>query len=449
MSNFSEKKLNKINNVSSCFCLAKWLQVTIDLVNGTTHSCHHPKRHAVPLAEIKNNVSALHNTSFKKEQRKKMLAGERPSECSYCWDIEDLGNKYSDRYIKSTDPWAWPYLDAVLQQPWDADVTPKYLEVMVDNLCNFSCAYCIPDVSTGVADEIKRFGPYQINSVHRLPAEETQKEHRAVFLDAFEKWLPQITNELHVLRVTGGEPLLSRAFWKIFDGLQSALNPNLEFMVNSHFNHRQDIIQKLCDKAKQLILDKKIKSFQLYISLDTFGEQAEFIRHGLNYDRVINNIKYAISAIPHVEIVIMCTYNILSIDGFSRFLDDIIELKKLHPITLDISYLKNPGYLRAVLATDSLTSKIESDLARMKSLPEYFSAHEITKMENLLKYVTSKVDAVIINQDRGYFYLFIKEYSRRKNKDFLQIFSNYRGFYAACEKIYQFTKETVKYNIDE
>ena len=67
----SMKKLRKeLDNVGSGFCLAKWNQVSILLQTGQTHSCHHPSPHVVPLHEIENNPSALHNSEFKKLQRK-------------------------------------------------------------------------------------------------------------------------------------------------------------------------------------------------------------------------------------------------------------------------------------------------------------------------------------------------------------------------------------------
>lgn len=445
MSASSVEKLGAINKVSSCFCLAKWLQVTIDLVNGTTHSCHHPKRHKIPISELKENISALHNTNYKKEQRKKMLAGERPSECSYCWEMEDIGNKYSDRYIKSTDFWAWPYLDEIKNLPWDADISPKYLEVMIDSLCNFSCAYCMADVSTGVAAEIKKFGQYPFNSDHRNPSLDSQPGLSPVYLEAFAEWLPKIIHDLKVLRVTGGEPLLSKHFWKIMQDLESSNNSDLEFIINSHFSHKTETILSLSEKINFLLANKKIKSFVLYISLDTHGEQAEYVRHGLDYNTVIKNIEYAFSKIAKLEVVVMCTFNILSIDGFSIFLDDIISLKKKYPVTLDISYLKNPGYLRADLADDELISRAASGLRKMKSFHEFFTSHEISKMENVLNWMQSKKDAKITSRDRSYFFLFIREYDKRKRKNFLQIFPNYKSFLLGSETLYTFTKEKIDY----
>ena len=88
------------DTVSPTFCLAKWHHTTIYLQTGETHSCYHPAPHKIPLAEIENNPGALHNTLEKKQQRKQMLQGEKPSGCQYCWNIECLGKDYiSDRHV--------------------------------------------------------------------------------------------------------------------------------------------------------------------------------------------------------------------------------------------------------------------------------------------------------------------------------------------------------------
>jgi hypothetical protein len=67
-----DKIREELNSTGCGFCLAKWTQVTIHLQLGRTHSCHHPDTHPIPLSELKRNPSALHNTKFKKEQRKPM-----------------------------------------------------------------------------------------------------------------------------------------------------------------------------------------------------------------------------------------------------------------------------------------------------------------------------------------------------------------------------------------
>ena len=75
-------KIKVENEVSSTFCLAKWHHVTMYLQTGETHSCYHPAPHKIPLLDVFETPSALHNTAHKKQERKMMLEGKRPSECS-------------------------------------------------------------------------------------------------------------------------------------------------------------------------------------------------------------------------------------------------------------------------------------------------------------------------------------------------------------------------------
>ena len=96
----------ELDGIGCGMCLAKWTQVTIHLGPGITHSCHHVGAHKIPLDELKNNPSALHNTIEKKMRRKEMREGKRPKECDYCWRIEDNTQEYSDRVWKSAANWS-------------------------------------------------------------------------------------------------------------------------------------------------------------------------------------------------------------------------------------------------------------------------------------------------------------------------------------------------------
>ena len=81
MSNYdqaADKAKEQLDAISETMCYAKWTQVSMHLTNGKTHSCYHPPTHDIDLDELKQNPTALHNTKEKKEQRRQMLAGERP-----------------------------------------------------------------------------------------------------------------------------------------------------------------------------------------------------------------------------------------------------------------------------------------------------------------------------------------------------------------------------------
>ena len=144
---FFKSVKDRLDTVGPGFCTMKWLHQTLYLHTGDNHSCYHPKPHHIQLDEIAGNPAALHNTKWKKQQRKDMLEGERPKECYYCWNIEDLpGEHYSDRVLHSGgNPWSETAIETIAKLPWNADVNPKYLEVSFGNNCNFRCGYCGSD----------------------------------------------------------------------------------------------------------------------------------------------------------------------------------------------------------------------------------------------------------------------------------------------------------------
>ena len=149
-------------------CLAKWKQVSLHLPTGLNNSCYHPPLHPIPEERLLVNPSSLHNTPHKKEQRKIMLQQERPSECSYCWTQEDLGN-LSDRHYRSGEPWAAKDFHTILESTGDEDVIPSYVEVNFNHACNLSCSYCSPQFSSTWDEEIQRHGAFPTNPPHNAP----------------------------------------------------------------------------------------------------------------------------------------------------------------------------------------------------------------------------------------------------------------------------------------
>lgn len=74
-------------NLGPAMCLAKWKQVSLHLPTGLNNSCYHPPLHEIDADAVKHNPGALHNTAYKKQQRRIMIQQQRPQECSYCLSL--------------------------------------------------------------------------------------------------------------------------------------------------------------------------------------------------------------------------------------------------------------------------------------------------------------------------------------------------------------------------
>ena len=457
----------RLDAVSPTYCVAKWQQVTIHLATGQTHSCHHPATHKIPVEELVNNPSALHNTKFKKEQRRLMLEGKRPAECDYCWRAEDApGDHKSDRIKKSADPvWGTPFLESSAKLAWDANVLPAYVEVSFSNVCNFGCAYCSPEISSTLMQETNRHGPIQLSQSkeHDLSFLKSQGRfpiaHRDPnpYIDAWWKWWPELYPALKVFRITGGEPLLSKETFRTLDWIIANPNPDLELAINTNLGVADDTLKEFLEKCNYIVENNLVKSLKIFTSCDTHGEQAEYIRKGLNYRKWYNNLWNISLQYPSIEVTIMVTFNLLSIPRFELFLRDMLAMRQaavtrvtktgMRGVSLDFPYLRHPRYLSTLIADTNLLVKLSACVGFMKrNLANYnevnyhngFYPHEVDNLERVYNVALAEWPASPENiRARDDFYLYIKETDRRNGTDFTKIFPEIAYFYENAGKYYE------------
>ena len=442
LANWRDKHLN---SVSCSFCAAKWYNVSLHLGHGFTNSCHLPLPHPIDLEKIKTNPSALHNTDFKKEIRKMMLEGTKPAECSYCWKIEDIGrNNISDRVYKS-QIYSEEEINALKELPWDADITPKTIEVSFDRTCNFACSYCNSGYSTTWGKDIKKNGAYQkfkTTSAGAYYADGSWSEiygkrnENNPYVTAFLEWWPDITKTLQEIRVTGGEPCLSHNFWQFMEEVKKYPSPNLRVAVNSNLGVNQEIIDKLINITQEI----DIKEFDIYTSCEAYGEQAEYIRDGLNYEVWRKNLVQVIESAKIRQVVIMMTINSLCLFSITEFLDDMLELKTKygsHKPIVDFNILRWPAFMSPLTLPDDIKHDLHGKLSmwwRKNKKNPLINMHEGAQIQRLIDYIevvnrghnTTEMDMQMQFHDFKSFYV---QYDKRRNKSFVETFPELEDWY--------------------
>ena len=457
-----ENTRNKLNMVGCGFCLAKWTQVTMHLHNGTTHSCHHPKPHKIPLEEVLANPTALHNTKFKKEIRKEMLDDKKPDECDYCWNIENASYAFSDRTLKSSEPWSAPYLEDILKSGWKNNYNPKYVEVSFSNTCNFKCSYCGPQYSSKWMEEINTHGPYKTstnyNDIEWFKKEDTMPylaSENNPYVDAFWKWWPDMYQDLHTFRITGGEPLLNKDTFKILDYIIETPTPNkkLSLCINSNLGIPKKLFDEFVLKIEKILDKELVHEFIIFTSCDTWGTQAEYIRNGFDYNLFKERIDFLLDKFKPLTIDIMSTYNALSVPNYKYLIEDVVELKRRHhnpyrywgsSLLLDSSYLRFPEHQSVKILEDKWVSAIDEQ-AKLVDFYEQvrtgvadghgFTDIEINKIIRIKDWFTSSEGNKMIDTNRKDFHTFITQHDIRRNTDFCKTFPELEEFYHKCGKI--------------
>jgi organic radical activating enzyme len=448
---------NKLDSISPSFCLAKWKQVTIHLQTGHNHSCHHPRTHIIPIEEIKKSPSALHNTSYKKEQRQLMINGIRPQECNYCWKVEDSDPlAISDRVLKSIAPWAKNYMDDVVSCGTGDNVFPSQVEVSFSHACNFKCSYCMPSVSSQWMEEIERHGPYptstsynNLNWVkHQNKMPIPLKEHNP-YIDAFWEWWPELSNNLEIFRITGGEPLLSKETFRVLDSLIENPKPKMSIQINSNMCVPTELFEKFISK---LMILQHTNDIVVHTSAEAHGARAEYIRHGMNYNQWLENCEYFLEKVQLGKLNIMSTYNALSITSYSEFLKDVHRLnkkyssrflffKKRHAVSLDIPYLNNPTHQTVEILTDDFLPLIDQQIHLMKLHESRLGfleeeTQKLVRLRSMFKpLIENPKNETQLMIDRRDFAIFVDEHDKRRGTNFLKTFPEMEEFYTLCKSI--------------
>ena len=449
---FNDAEIMK-QKLGSALCLAKWKQVSLHLPTGLNNSCYHPPLHTIDADVLKDNPSALHNTEHKKAQRKIMLRQERPTECSYCWNMEDHG-KLSDRHYRSGEPWAAKDFDVVVNSTGDEDVLPSYVEVNFNHACNLKCSYCSPQFSSSWAEEVEKLGGFPTSRVHNDPSHFVGRnrpipvrEHNP-YVDAFWSWWPSLYPELKHFRMTGGEPLLDKNTYRVFDYVLANPKLDLHLNVTSNFGVDEKSWQRYLSYVKQLCEGEKIEHFMQYVSVDSFMEQAEYIRHGLDFNLLWERVNQFLTEIPgRNSITFIVTMNNLSVPGLGKLFSAILGLRKIYSKTyqrvwFDTPVLRQPTWQSLQLLPESYVDELETVWAFMLKNIETeatrfqgFKDYEMARLDRDIAWMRDgqKLDKEYLDRNKADFYRFFAEHDRRRGTDFLKTFPEMSAWWAECK----------------
>ena len=401
-----------------------------------------------PVA-IAANPAALHNTEHKKAQRKIMLRQERPAECSYCWNMEDQG-KLSDRHYRSGEPWAAVDFEKIANSSGDEDVVPSYVEVNFNHACNLRCSYCSPQFSSSWADEVARDGGYPTSTVHNDPSHFSGRNRPIPvkdanpYVEAFWAWWPTLYPELIHFRMTGGEPLMDKNTYRVFDYVIANPSKKLHLNVTSNFSVEQSLFDKYLS-AVQTICDGRIEHFMQYVSLDGWGTQAEYMRHGLDFDLVWSRVDQYLAQVPgYNSLTFIITMNNLGVSSLKQLLEGILELRRKHSSTyqrvwFDTPVLREPAWQSLQILPESYVQRLEAvrdwmnkNLTTEADPFNGFKDYEVARLDRDIAWMRSaqSQDHSVARAD---FYRFFNEHDCRRGTDFLKTFPEMRSWWAECE----------------
>ena len=267
---------------SSSFCMAPWVHSAIR-PSGERLLCTISE----PPKNLRSSLNQHWNSNFMKRVRSDMLADKEIPECRACSTFNPYRNHFNHHFN---------HLKQHALSNTSTDGFYKKLPVSVDfrltNLCNFKCLMCVPDCSSAWESEFAAlFGKQSLPNWLNEDKKYTQKFQTDVVENEFLDLVHQ--GELEEIYWAGGEPLINPVHWKIMSKIiESGQSEKISVRYTTNLSSL-----KFKNHTFQSILEK-FKKFQIGVSLDGTHQIGEYLRWGLNFEKIERHIK---ELLPYID----------------------------------------------------------------------------------------------------------------------------------------------------
>lgn len=272
-------------------CISKSTSTTEGLGNSKTQS----------LMEILN-------CDKMKQLRLDMINDVPNSECNTCYEQEKFNvrsfrNHINDEYFNYYD-------EAMQNTAIDGSISNfkmKYFDIRFNNICNFKCRTCGSDFSTQWEQEdLKSKVIYAKN----IPKNDNPK------------FLQEVIDQIQYMETAyfaGGEPLITEEHYVLLEEMIKQGRTDITLQYNTNLSNL-----KFKDKDLLSLWKHFDKQIQVRASIDHYGERAEYIRHGTNWETVENNFILT-KKTPYIKLqinTVLSVFNVLTIHEFYQYLID-------------------------------------------------------------------------------------------------------------------------------
>ena len=227
------------------------------------------------------------NSDYMKDIRKRMLNGEKLSQCDVCNDQILNLHTYRKYFTETLFPHKVDDIVANTRKDGHYDPMPVSYDYRISNLCNFKCRMCGEQLSSSWEAEKKKLDLIDVVQEPWLEPN-TRKSISDFQVEVLEEELQRAVDNKTIEEIywVGGEPLMFERHWTIMQQLvDNGHAKNVTVRYNTNLSR---VKYKNYDLWEML---PHFKNVNICASIDGAYEVGEYIRDGLVWDEWIENFK--------------------------------------------------------------------------------------------------------------------------------------------------------------
>lgn len=311
------------------FCVLPWTGVYIQ-PDGIVKNC------SINLTELGNlndtSLKEILGSSTNQEIKYDMLNDVMHERCGRCHrldsgqqNIDQIGNRFWYlKKLKNTDMSLYDSTE---------NFQLKMLDLRWKNTCNFACVFCGPDLSSRWANELKQ--PQRIES------------------QQLKESINYVYDNLHTVEhiyLAGGEPLLINENLVLLSKMLE-INPNVDLRINTNLSVINNEIYNLI---------KKFTNVHWTVSIDSVGEEFEYIRYGSSWATFTKNLSLLNTDFPN-RINFNFVWCILNSSSIHTAIDFLLE-QGYHENTMVVNTLDEPLWYDVRNLPEQVLSELRDQL---------------------------------------------------------------------------------------
>ena len=314
---------------SKTFCILPWIHIYANPDGSVLPCCIGD--HNLHMGNTRfNTIEEIFNNDKFKTMRSNMLEGKRCNECKACYRDEDSGNT---SFRQTVNKQFEKYIPDALSTQSDGtldEMKLRYLDVRWSNICNFKCRSCSSTYSSSWATEDGK------DKIYILAGGDSND-------GLYQQFEPHF-DTVEEFYFAGGEPLLTDKHYDILEYLIDHGRTDVRLRYNTNLSVLKYKNKNILDMWKQF------KDVNVYVSLDSWGERAEYIREGTEWNTIEHNIKQ-VKDLGYINLqssTVISIYNVLTMTDFLDYLfdNDIFNLHNFYPSFYNIM---NPEHMAVSL----------------------------------------------------------------------------------------------------